>query len=104
MPMRYAPVDRSLSEKVTLRFVGGGKVNFQFPPRITSDGRKGNWNERDLQGTEPVAVFRTSGPREISLVWTYVVTDSSGSGWTTSKIAEEVRKVRGYFARVRQPG
>jgi hypothetical protein len=105
MPMRYAQVDRSLADDVILRFVGGGKVAFQFPPRITSDSRKGNWEERDSQGTEPIAVFRTSGPREISLSWMYIVADSgSGSGWSTTKIAEEVRRVRGYFARVRQPG
>ena len=61
-------------------------VKFQFPPRILSDNRKGSWKEGDLRGTEPVSVFQTSGPREISLSWCYLVDGSKD--FTTEKIAE----------------
>jgi hypothetical protein len=74
------------------------EVLFQFPPRILSDNRKGSWKEGDLRGKEPVAVFKTSGPREISLSWTYIV---DGQDFTTAVIAEEVHAIRGYFAQVR---
>lgn len=84
-----------------LRLIGKGndhEVGFQFPPRILSDNRKGSWEEGDLRGKEPVSVFKTSGPREISLSWTYIV---DGKEWTTNKIAKEVHLLRGYFAAVR---
>jgi hypothetical protein len=74
-------------------------VAFQFPPRILSDNRKGSWAEGDLRGKEPISVFETSGPREITLSWTYIV-DGSGE-WNTAKIAKEVHAIRGYFAAVR---
>lgn len=74
------------------------KVQFQFPPRILSDNRKGKWREGELPGTEPVAVFETSGPREITLSWTYIV---DGAQFTTANIAQQVKLVRGYFASVR---
>ena len=83
-------------------------IRFQFPPRILSDNRKGTWKEGDLRGTEPVAVFETSGPREITFSWTYIVTSNdtgvTGLGFSTSAIAKQVKIVRGYFAVVRGRG
>ena len=73
-------------------------IEFQFPPRILSDNRKGSWREGELPGTEPVAIFETSGPREITLSWTYIV---DGGQFTTANIAQQVKTVRGYFAAVR---
>ena len=85
-----------------------GKVTiyFQFPPKMVSDNRSGNWKEGELRGKEPIANFVTSGPREMSLQWSYIVEDRSvnGSGWTTKQIAQNVRNLRGYFARVRNAG
>lgn len=82
--------------------VAGGsnkrEVKFQFPPRILSDNRRGSWKEGDLRGTEPISVFKTSGPREMNLSWTYIV---DGGDFTTEKIAKQVKLVRGYFAAVR---
>lgn len=81
--------------------VSGSKpigVKFQFPPRILSDNRRGAWEEGDLRGTEPVSVFKTSGPREIALSWQYVV---DGNEFTPEVIAAQVKLVRGYFAAVR---
>lgn len=75
-------------------------VEFQFPPTINSDNRKGNWLETDLPGREPEAVYQNSGAREITLRWTYIV-DAVDNGWTTSKIAKQVHTLRGYFATVR---
>lgn len=80
-------------------------VEFQFPPKVLSDGRKGNWKENDMAGgEEPVAVFKTSGPRELTLAWTYVV-DSfdrmSSDSWHIERITRNLRTLRGYFALVR---
>lgn len=99
MPALYTPFDVALKDAVVLRFHNGPNVQFQFPPKITNDSRKGTWQENDqTSGTEPVAEFKTSGAREITLAWTYIV---DGGNWTTDKIAEQIKNVRGYFARVR---
>lgn len=102
MAMTYTQFDELLRDAVTLRFYReggvGDKVEFQFPPRILNDGRKGEWNEDGLPGTEPVATYEKSGPREISLTWTYIV---DGGAWTTERVSNQVRLMRGYFARTR---
>lgn len=77
-------------------------IEFQFPPKILTDGRKGNWVEKELSGgQEPVAVFKTSGPRELSMSWIYVVDSMGDSGWTIDRITRNIRTLRGYFANVR---
>jgi len=101
----YTSMDTKLCEAVELSFqeplFGSNKVEFQFPPKMTSDSRKGSWSEGDLRGVEPVAEYETSGPREMSLSWTYIV---DGGKWTTTRIAQNIRRVRGYFAQVRASG
>lgn len=104
--MDYTAFDKELTKSVLFVFIDERgarelKLQFQFPPKISSDNRKGEWEEGQLQGTEPNATFKTSGPRELTLNVTYIV---DGGLWTTTAIAEEVRKLRGYFARVRKPG
>ena len=80
-------------------------IEFQFPPKILSDGRRGNWTEQEMGGgQEPVAVYKTSGPRTLSLAWTYVVDSDGSSGWTIPRITKNVRTLRGYFANVRDYG
>lgn len=78
--------------------ISDGNIEFQFPPKITNDSRKGSWDEGELRGTEPVAVFSTSGPREMTIRWTYVV---DGNTWTIERITKNIRTLRGYFALVR---
>ena len=78
-------------------------VEFQFPPKILSDNRKGSWVEGELRGSEPIAVFKTSGPRDITFSWSYIV-DRDGdenTKFSTAFIAKQVKLVRGYFASVR---
>lgn len=102
MPSEYTGFDKALRQAVTLRFDNGPRVLFQFPPRITNDNRKGEWKETNQYGTEPSVAFAKSGPREITLTWTYIVDGSKD--WTTTTISDQVKIVRGYFARVRNPG
>jgi len=81
-------------------------VEFQFPPKITTDSRKGTWEKGELRGVEPIAVFATSGPREFTVTWTYVVDsyDDNINSWTIGRITRNVRMLRGYFALVRDKG
>ena len=104
----YAVHDNRLKEECLLQFgtvqSDGTKdeephrVLFQFPPKILSDNRKGTWEEGEMRGTEPFSTFKTSGPREITLSWTYIV---DGNEFTTDVIAAQVKAVRGYFAGIR---
>lgn len=98
----YTPIDRALCEAAFLEFntqvFGSYYVWFQFPPKMTSDSRKGKWEEGELRGYEPVSVFSTSGPREMSLQFTYIV---AGGEWTSQRISDNVHRLRGYFAQVR---
>lgn len=75
-------------------------IEFQTPPKMLSDGRSGDWRGGDLGGTEGVHAFATSGPRKMSLKWTYIVLGPE-SNWPISKIQRNVRAIRGYFALVR---
>jgi len=101
-------IDSELAKSVILKFRSASfgtkyehKVKFQFPPRFISDSRKGDWVEGPLRGDEPVAVFATSGPREIALTWTYIAgaVGPDGKLFTTSVVANEVRALRSYFSR-----
>ena len=92
--------DIDLAKEFIFRFEPTGGIIFQFPPKITSDGRKGTWSEPEWRGTEPIAIFSTSGPREIALSTTYIVDGSPG--WTAQKIHTQIKAARGYFARIRE--
>ena len=83
-----------------------GSIQFQFPPKITTDSRKGTWKEGELRGVEPIAVFDTSGPREITIQTSYIVDslEENHAAWTIGRITKQIRTLRGYFALVRDLG
>lgn len=98
--------DRIIASKVVLK-LKSGNIEFQYPPKILSDNRRGSWKEGELRGQEPIAVFKTSGPREISLSWTYIVetlNDNFGASWNITKIRTNVNMIRGYFAQIKNAG
>lgn len=72
----------------------GGKVLFQFPPKIVSDNKGGDWKEKSQMNAEPFAIYYGGKPRTITMEWTYIVT---GGDWGIDKISENVKKTRGYF-------
>lgn len=72
------------------------RVAFQFPPKFSSDTRKGTWASEQTRGPDSgMAMWSTVGPREITMTWTYVV---DGGKWTVSRIKENIGLVRGYYA------
>lgn len=77
--------------------VSAGLVQFQFPPKVTSDGKRHNWLEKDVYSYEPLALPQSSSPRDISLSFTYIYDDIDGWGW--KKIKDNLRNIRGYFYR-----
>lgn len=87
-------------------------VEFQFPLKIPSDNRGGEWNSENTPGSEPVVNYIKSGPREFMVKTHYVVDslqeDSAGTGgagpikaWTPERIHLQLNRLRGYFARMR---
>lgn len=112
MAWQYTPQDLRLCRAVIFQMKGkpsppgsdgqttGGKIEFQFPPKITSDSRKGDWSETDKPGSEPTFEYKKSGAREISMNWTYVI---DGGKWTVGKVTANIRQLRGYFAQSRNP-
>lgn len=111
MPQQYTPHDIALcnSDEMYLKLTetdkeGGTKltpIEFQFPPRFPSDNRRGTWSEGELRGVEPIAVFSTSGPRIITMNWTYIV---DGNSWTVWRIQKNISTLRGYWSRIKNKG
>lgn len=93
--------DRNLISQLSMKAVGpapigggyfnGGNIPFQFPPRIKSDSKSGNWQEIDVFTYEPQVIFWGANARKITLEITYVAT---GGDWTTRKISEIVKDLR----------
>lgn len=108
--MKYTQFDKDLCDDVSFVFVNGtsksgaagAKLEFQFPPKITTDSRKADWKETNqVNGTEPLPIWQSSGPREMSMSLTYIV---DGHLWPITRIQKQVRLLRGYFARIKDKG
>tara|TARA_R110000751_G_scaffold37630_3_gene91038 strand:- start:528 stop:1145 length:618 start_codon:yes stop_codon:yes gene_type:complete len=106
----YAPHDLTLIKELTFEFTTAIKgkdekdkltqtsFSAQFPPKILTDSRKGNWVESEIPGREPAAVYKNSSAREFAMQFTYII---DGGQWTSRRIADLTHQARGYFARVR---
>jgi hypothetical protein len=80
-------------------------LQFQYPPRVTSDSRKINWKTVDnVPGSnEPITQYSSSGPREITLAFSYINNKlpwAGGGIWDHARISANLRLLRGYFHRV----
>jgi hypothetical protein len=103
---------------------GGGRIVFQFPPNITSDSKGAKWQEiYNIPAYEPQFMYTGGKPRNISIKTIYVVggpreglanrlasaitmpfagnisaaAGGVGTGWTTVRVAEEIRRWKSYF-------
>lgn len=113
MPVTYAPFDLGIINHVLrLNFqigpdVAAGvlglpaqptdhNIEFQFPPKILGDSRKGTWDDQAGGPTlnDVISVYKSPGPRRISLKWQYIV---DGSAWPASRIRKQLQVLRGYF-------
>lgn len=77
-----------------------GIVEFQFPPVVKGDTKSANWQTEDQASFEPVAIFRGSNARKLSLQWEYVVVSRTNSGtlkWTIDRITKSLRNLKSYF-------
>lgn len=53
--------------------VKSGKVDLQFPPKITSDSKRANWKEQFANGYEEIATWMGAYARNVSIEFDYVV-------------------------------
>ena len=107
MPFSLTDFDRNLVTAQTMKAVGkvpidkynfrGGEIPFQFPPKIKSDTKSANWIEKDVAEWEPIAIFKGSYARKISLELTYIATghEADGVTWNTDSISRIVKDLRG---------
>lgn len=83
------------------------QLMFQYPPRVTSDSRKANWQDmQDIPATtEPVVLFANSGAREMSLGFSYIYNNEpvvgGGGRWDVHTIQKQLRLIRSYFNNVK---
>lgn len=86
--------DQKLIDNVYVQ-LGKRPIKFQFPPKITSDCKSGNWDEISIYNFEPFALFMGASARTFSLQWSYIVTNQNK--WSAEQVANEVKGVRDYF-------
>lgn len=102
-----APIDQQLAQAVSIDFVdsptpvsgfplGAGRLLLQFPPKILSDSKSANWEEKPLASFEPLSMWMGAAARKITMEITYVV---SGDSFSTAQIAFYTKKVKAYFYR-----
>lgn len=110
MPQQYAQVDRNLvgfggaflkispgsSEPINKFPIDGvSTIDFQFPPKLTSDSKTKSWYEiHNPASWEEIVVNKGAKGREVTLKWTYI---NDGGVWTGDKISKMVRTIRSYF-------
>ena len=70
-------------------------IPFQFPPRITSETKNPNWDDKPIFSYEPIAIFKGSEARQLNVELKYVVTSADGP-FSPSKIVEICRKIKSY--------
>lgn len=101
------PHDELVARDVVLLFANANilPVSFQYPPRVKSDARIGEWTSTASQGgnsnspvqEEPVFTYEGGGPRKIQLEWDYVIDEEN---WPITRIQDNLLRLRSYAANI----
>lgn len=129
--MKYAPYEQKILDTFKMfilddiEFAGGAipggpgiisdnvngikafKIPFQFPPKITADGKSATWKLEDKASWEQIAIWQGATSRKISIESKYVIDnydDSGDSNWTGLKISNIAHLAKAYFYRSIQDG
>ena len=74
---------------------GNNTIEFQFPPKIVTDGKTTKWHTSWADyAWEPVKHWKGNGARAITLKAEYVVT---GDTWNIDKISKMMKRYKSYF-------
>ncbi len=83
-------------------------VKFQFPPTVTNDSRRLNWNTNNIPGFDPLAIYESNSAREMSLKIEYIVESQSLNNdagiWSIGKIKHNINLIKGYFSALTDEG
>lgn len=93
MTMEYTSHDALIRSGFTLS-TKLGNVEFQFPPKVMSDERHGDWHEHAVRGVEPIAIYAGVRPRILNAIITYIV---DGNYWNVKRITQQLHILRGYY-------
>lgn len=109
MPFNLTEIDQQLIQKSVLEIKleafqpsdgfpsGGNIITFQFPPIMTADSKSAKWNTiLNTIAFEPQYMYQGAMPRSIGISTVYVVGGPNGN-WTTTRVADEVRRWKSYF-------
>jgi len=85
---------------MTIAPYGQGYIPFQFPPRITGDGKSMSWTKTGKMLYEPLAIYGGAESRKIDIAATYLVTNHTnkkGFKWNVANIEKTLRAYKQYF-------
>ncbi len=96
--MSLTNIDLALASAASLT-IKGSRVPFQFPPKVTSDSKAGDWKEEAKRGLEPTVVWTSGKSRTLAIEWTYIVGEKGPGGYiyTTEFIKQTVAWLRAYY-------
>jgi hypothetical protein len=100
MGMQYTRIDQELIPGFSMSLPEDGLVEFQFPPKITNDSMSGEFRNvtTPIPGHYPMFVYAGPNERYFTIETCYIV---DGATWSTSKIKEILKKLRGYYFKLR---
>lgn len=92
--------DLLVAGPVTIPGKSAGEIPFQFPPRISSDGKDNDWFVAYHKfAWEPIKFWQGSSARKISIKAVYVITNAKSNDvlWDAENVAAVTRAYKQYF-------
>lgn len=99
--------DEMVAKEVILLFANADilPITFQYPPRIKSDSRMGEWTAMASQGgksnsaalEEPMFTYQGGQPRKLQMEWDYLVDEEN---WPITRIQGQLASLRRYAANI----
>lgn len=77
-------------------------INFQFPPKWTSDNKSGTWNEAQLFGHESLNFASGTKSREVGMEWTYIA--GATPSWPAGRVKYNIDRLKQYYYYNKSPG
>jgi len=91
--MLMSELDNDIAKGTSVDFSDGLKIEFQFPPKITSDSKSSKWKLKWQNSYEPYAVWLGAEARRITLAADYVVHGE----WGADKVQKQITNAKGHL-------
>lgn len=96
MAWSLTKADQDALSNVNIKFYSGltlDSSNLQFPPKITKDHKKGNFEGQNLTAFEPLPKYLGAESRGISLEFQWVM----GGDFTPEKVHNTISQIKEYY-------